>query len=210
MPKLNSGMAVIEGKWNSKTNISVKALFDILSDINFNTPHAYVYEMFCDSGSLSNIVSRMGKDSNIRYLYVGAHGTDNAIHCSGGRVTRTQLKNSLSNLSDGAIQGLFLGSCLFGHAENGNFLLNPPDGKPPIKWVAGYQESVDWIDSSALDLLFWNTFFELRKMPPVERIKETAKRIREKAGGLVDELGFSIYARRKGPRGGIRNLLDNR
>lgn len=207
--KLASKLAVIEGKWSNRTNISVKGLFDILSDINFKTPHAYVYEMFCNSASLSNIVSRMGKNSSIRYLYIGAHGSDNAISCSGGKVTRAQLKHGLSTLNAGAVEGLFLGSCLFGHKENGDFLLNPPSSdNPPIKWVAGYTESIDWIDSSVLDLLFWNKFFESNTTTPVEHIEATCKAIKELAPGLINKLGFSVYARKKGPRGGIRSLLE--
>lgn len=210
MSKLDSRIAVIEGKWSDKTNISVKGLFDVLSDINFKTPHAYVYEMFCNYASLTNIVQRMGNNSSIRYLYIGAHGNDDAICCSGGQVTRTQLKNALSRLNTGALYGLFLGSCFFGRQENGEFLLNPPSkAHPPIKWVAGYTKSVDWIDSSVLDLLFWNKFFELKKRTtPVEHIEVTAEAIKKLAPGLIAALGFSIYTRRKGPGGGIRNLLE--
>jgi hypothetical protein len=209
MLKLDSKLAVIEGKWSDRTNISVKGLFDILSDINFKTPHAYVYEMFCNSASLKNIVSRMGRNPSIRYLYIGAHGSDNAIGCSGGKVTRRQLKHALSALNAGAVEGLFLGSCLFGHEENGDFLLNPPNSQnPPIKWVAGYNKSIDWIDSSVLDLLFWNKFFESDATTPVERIEATGKAIKKLAPGLIKELGFSVYKRARGPGGGIRSLLE--
>ena len=134
MSNSKSQLAVIEGKWSNKTNISVKGLFDVLSDINFTTPHAYIYEMFCDASAFNNIVRRMGKEENIKFIYIGAHGNQKLISGSGGYVSRVQLKNSLVQLNTGAIEGIFLGSCLFGHVENGSFLLNPPnDTNPPIK-----------------------------------------------------------------------------
>ncbi len=208
MPNSQSQLAVIEGKWSKRTNISVKGLFDILSDINFKTPHAYTYEMFCDSTSFNNITNRMGANSDIRYLYIGAHGNQNLISGSGGDISKIQLKNALVKLNNGAMEGLFLGSCLFGHEENGSFLLNPPNNNnPPIKWIAGYTESIDWIDSSVLDLLFWNKFF-YSDGTPVERIRSVAKQIKQLVPGLIDELGFRIYIRKKGPSGDIKNLLE--
>jgi len=161
MPKPKSQLAVLEGKWSEQTNISVKGLFDILSDINFKTPHSYIYEMFCDAAALNNIVSRMGDNNDIRYLYIGAHGNQTSISGSGGNISRVQLRNTLIKLNAGTMEGLFLGSCLFGDKKNSRFLLNPPNNNnPPIKWVAGYTKNIDWIDSSVLDMLFWNKFFD--------------------------------------------------
>ena len=209
--KKSSGLAVVEGKWSAQTNVSVKGLFDILSDINFDTPHAYLFEMFCDASSLDNIVGRMGKDSSVRYLYIGAHGTDDGIEGSGGKVSRTKLRNSLSKLASGSLEGLFLGTCSFGQDWNAEYLLSPPSiPNPPIKWVAGYTEYIDWIDSSVLDLLFWNTILDRRfaRETPVERIRLAAEEILKLAPGLVEELGFCVYIRKKGPGGGILNLLQ--
>ena len=59
-----------------------------------------------------------------------------------------------------------------------------------------------------LDLLFWNKFFESARTTPVERIEATAQAIKKLAPGLVKELAFSIYARKSGPGGGVRNLLE--
>lgn len=209
MAQIKSQLAVVEGKWGAKTNVSVRSLFDVLVDINFKTPHAYVYEMFCDAHALDNIIARMGNDEHVRYLYIGAHGSGRSISGSGGTVSRAQLKNSLVRLlSNGqTIEGIFLGTCFFGNEENAAFVLNPNnDPHPPIKWVAGYRESIDWIDSSVLDLLFWNKFFSSNGTP-IQRIEQTAQQILKAAPGLVRDLGFCIYRRKRGPNGGIRDLM---
>jgi hypothetical protein len=207
--KIKSQLAVVEGKWQKRANVSVRSLFDILADINFGTPHAYIYEMFCDAHALSNIISRMGSDDQVRYLYIGAHGSITSVSGSGGDVSRTKLKNSLVSLltNNHIIEGLFLGTCFFGNEENASFLLTPRNNpNPPIKWVAGYSTSIDWIDSSVLDLLFWNKFFAADGTP-VERISSVAEQLLDLAPGLVRDLGFCIYARRRGRNGGIRNLM---
>jgi hypothetical protein len=211
MTKTESQLAVVEGKWDKRTNVSVRSLFDVLTDINFGTPHAYIYEMFCDGHSLSNIIARMGADKQVRYLYIGAHGSNGSIFGSGGSVSKTKLKNSLVKLlhNGHAIEGIFLGTCFFSTEDNVEFLLIPPnDPNPPVKWVAGYTTCIDWIDSSVLDMLFWNKLFG-SSGTPIERIEETAREVKRLASGLVSDLGFCIYTKKKGPGGGIKNLMDN-
>ena len=141
-----SSLAVVEGKWSSKTNISVKSLFDLLSDLNFASPHEYLYEMFCDDASLENIIARMGKARDVKFIYIGAHGTNGSLHASGGRVSRTRLKNILGSLGTSSIEGVFLGSCLFGQPENAEFLLSPPNGSSaPINgWLDTLRKLTGW------------------------------------------------------------------
>lgn len=202
-----SGIAVIEGKWSSKTNISVKSLFDLLSDLNFDNPHEYHYEMFCDDRSLENIIERMGSARGIRYLYLGAHGSDDYINAVGGQVSRARLKNILGRLGGKGIDGAFIGSCLFGREENAEYLFLPGKGRPaPMKWLAGYTTEIDWIDSSVLDLLFWNKYFSYGGSP-LERIEKVAKELTSLVPGLIRELGFCIYRRKHLSPNVVVNIL---
>jgi len=203
MNKESLQLAVIEGKWKKDTNLSVKSLFDLLSDIHLNTPHGYIYEMFCNASSLQDIIARMRKTTNLKYIYIGAHGDVDYIAAAGGNIKRTVIRNKLQKLSSGAIEGLFFGSCLFGNEDNASFLLG---SDTTIKWVAGYTTSVDWMESSALDILFWSTFYR-KNGTPIERIEATAKNISQMANGLIKDLGFQIYVRKKGKTTGLKNLL---
>jgi hypothetical protein len=204
-----SALAVLEGKWSPKTNISVKSLFDLLSDLNFVSQHEYLYEMFCDDASLENIVGRMGRARDVKFLYVGAHGTKGSLQASGGNITRTRLRNILGSLGASSIEGVFLGSCLFGKPENAEFLLSPPKGaSAPIKWLAGYTTEVDWIDSSVMDMLFWNKFFR-SSGTPIERIESVSSELKVLVPGLIEDLGFCIYRKKKGVGGGVVNTLED-
>ncbi len=205
MNKESLQLGVIEGKWKKETNLSVKSMFDLLSDIRLDTPHGYIYEMFCNASSLQDIIARMGKTANLKYIYIGAHGDDDCIVATGENISRTVIRNQLKQLSYGAIEGLFFGSCLFGNEDNASFLLGS-DEKTTIKWVAGYTTSVDWMESSALDILFWSTFYGMSGTP-IERIEATAENISKMAKGLIKNLGFQIYVRKKGKIAGLKNLL---
>ncbi|MFZ4580316.1 MAG: hypothetical protein ACOYOB_18185, partial [Myxococcota bacterium] len=126
----------------------------------------------------------------------------------GTAITRRALREMFKVWLPGTIDGLYLGTCLFGDEFNADYLLNPPKqrDKPPLRWVAGYETSVDWIDSSALDLLFWNTMLaQPESSTSIERIRATAAVLARQAPGLVVDLGFQIYIRH---RGGVRGLLD--
>src|ERR1035438_1250497 len=61
-----------------------------------------------------------------------------------------------------SITGLYFGSCLIGTAKNAGFWLSkkPTTG---LIWVAGYERSVDWVDSSAVDMIFWSKYLSERK-----------------------------------------------
>ena len=62
-------MAVVEGKWFENQNISVRGLFDLVSDINFDSPHNYHYEMFNNDAALQEIMVRLAKKDKIYNIY---------------------------------------------------------------------------------------------------------------------------------------------
>ena len=64
---------------------------------------------------------------------------------------------------------------------------------------------MNFINSSSVDLYFWNTYFDIRSNPedydlgenPTERavIEMVAQRVRDFNPGAHEELGFNIYRR---------------
>ena len=85
-----------------------------------------------------------------------------------------------------------------------NFLFEKDVG---IKWLAGYRERVDWIESSALDLLFFNALVSSGKNTSVQKIEDVAQRLMEAAPGLIKRLGFGIYVRKRGT-GGAKDICS--
>jgi hypothetical protein len=60
-------------------NISVRGLFDLVSDINFDSPHNYHYEMFNNGTALQEIMARLASMDNIHNIYIAAHGSEDGL-----------------------------------------------------------------------------------------------------------------------------------
>ena len=199
----HTGLAVIEARWWSDGNASTKPLFEVIFGIVENNPHFVRYDMFSNESSLSLIISDIAKNPEYHSIYIGAHGNENAIGGLGdATVSRTQLRNMLRNSNTNqTIKGLYFGSCLICTRNNASFWLtqNPTTG---LDWIAGYTKSVDWIDSSAIDMIFWSKYLEERrknrsrrrnKRTDIEMIKEASSDMKRLMPTIFNELGFNIY-----------------
>ena len=147
-------LAVIESRWWQKGNHSVKETFDTLAGVYSDNPFDYHYEMFNNGESLKEVIPRVAQQQSVHYVYIAAHGDEKQISGAGTNVvSRTKLRNILKTLSDKQLIGLYFGSCSFGNQtkyfrESCN-----------LTWVAGFSQDVYWIDSAALDLFFWNSYY---------------------------------------------------
>lgn len=225
---MTSGIAVVESRWHGpqndlQRNTTIRPFFEFLSDIHFGHHHGFEYEMVATRKALDEALRRLAWNGEASIAYLAMHGDETGLHLHGNedqRVSRTHLKNTLSEVSHRSrLKGLFLGSCLFGTADLASYLLSRVEG---LTWVAGYCQSVNFIQSTALDLLFFNTWLALKTsaqpLSERDRIEEVARRLRQEAPGLIrtpeendDEeigLGFSIFVRRRGPHANARPALD--
>lgn len=190
-------MIVAEGHWSNYSNQTVKGLFDLLSDLLKSNPHSYKYAQFADPNAFNSCIKQL-KEATHKYLYVGSHGYSDGIYGTGASnpLTLTIIKNRIDGF-----KGLYLGTCLFGQPKTLCRLVEDSD----LTWCAGYKNSVDWIDSSALDLAFWKIFqiYNTQKGKKVEltMIEHTLKELRAKYSSLILDLGFNVAIRRKGPGG---------
>ena len=224
---MSTKIGVIESRWHDATNgikknTTVKPLFDFLSDLHFGSHHAYDYEMVGTQDAFVSALERVARSRATTIAYLAMHGSDSGLHLHGGdRVTRTILKNTLLRITkeNGSnLIGLYFGSCLFGSRALAEYLFK---NDASVTWIAGYQESVDFVSSSGLDLLFFNTLLAVRYESPTlsnrQKIEEVARRIRQQMQGLCNSslengdaslgLGFSIYVKRRGRTRGARDLL---
>jgi hypothetical protein len=163
MAVVHSGLAVIESRWWKDGNDSVRPLFETLAGIVEGNPHSVRYDMFVEEASLARIISDVADSEEIHSIYIGAHGEDTFIAGLGdAQVSRAKLRNMLHNSNArGSISGLYFGSCLIANESNASFFLEEPQ-RTGLKWVAGYTKSVDWIDSSAVDMIFWSKYLHER------------------------------------------------
>lgn len=205
----HTGIAVIESKWFEGSNVSVRGLFDLVADLATDTPHAYHYEMACSEVALKEAIPRVAKDNSCRYLCLAMHGNDKGLQLiNGDQVTRTELKNMLVRIraQRGAkLAGIHMAACIFGTEEIAEKLFSTPT---ELRWMAGYTQEVDWIESSALDLLFFNYLADLDDVPltEIQKIHAVARKLAGSVDGLVKKLGFGIYVRKQ-RTGGAKNLM---
>jgi hypothetical protein len=202
---LESRIAVLETKWYEHSNVSIRDMFDLLSNLTYEHPNAYRYEMFGGKAEFKNAFDRLAEKNGIHYLYIAAHGADDGIQGTmRSDISTTVVSNRISATDDddtrGRLAGIYFGSCSFGSHKNLERLLK--SGNKP-RWVAGYNKDVDFVSSTALDLLFFHTHVthiqSQKKMTELEAIKATASDLKANVGGLMKNLGFSLlmWERRK-------------
>lgn len=147
-----SHIAVVEGRWFKGRNVSVRSLFDLISDLHFDSPHEYHYEMFNNGAALTEILPRIVSTNNIYNVYLAAHGSAEGVFGSNGEVVSTETLGDiidLTNESKGRLDSIYFGSCHFGHCDNLEDLIVKGRGEH-IRWLAGYTKSIDFIKSSML------------------------------------------------------------
>ena len=194
---------VVEGRWFAKQNVSVRSLFDLISDLNFDHHHAYFHHMFTDKRSFAQVVKHGAVRRGSRFLYVGAHGDEDAVYGSlsdevEGRVTAADVRKAVfdAEKDGGFYHGLFFGSCAFVNDLTATALLVAPGAPQRVKWIAGYSGSPDWMLSTFLDGLFWTAILDRGyedSNAPTRRIKNAYETVQSQAAGLVETLDFRAY-----------------
>lgn len=211
-PPKHLGLAVLEGRWRKHSNLSVRPLFDLIAHEHFDTPDAYHYEMFCDDKALRNIVKRVATYPHVRYVYLAAHGSRDGICGSDGDViSTTKLINAFAPHTKHALAGVYFGCCDYLNADSAWRLLQHDgarEGRTNLAWVAGFSNTVDWLRSSAFDLLFFREMLEHADAgTPLQQIAKVAEDLRQRVPDLIAELGFEIYRRKRGGSQEIEGLL---
>jgi hypothetical protein len=104
-----------------------------------------------------------------------------------------------------SIVGLHLGSCNLGQPT----ILDTLVRKTSLGWVAAYDQEVPWLESTALDILFWSWTYagaprpkRSRRLSPESAAHELYARF-----NYAREMGFRVVFRRPGP-GGIASSWD--
>ena len=208
-------LAVIESRWWGEGNDSVRGFFDTLVALRELEPNAYYYEMFNNRASLGEVVPRLAR--RVKAIYIAAHGDQNGI--SGAESLR---RNDISRRAfrdiiragvtqpRGGLDGVYVGSCGFMNAANAIFLFeNYNERRVRIKWLTGYSKEIEFIDSTAIDIFFWNEYLALKQGTALQRARAVACKMRTvfKREYLREKMGFDILARARGPDGGIQSLI---
>lgn len=198
-------ISVLETRWWDKGNHSVRSLFEAVAGIHFDNPSAFYYDMFSDESSLKIALATRCADSVSKIIYLATHGNDTHIGPNAAQaISRTKLRNAVKDANKKKqLSGLYLGTCYTGNNDTASFILT---GGTNLTWVAGYTESVDWIEGSAIDMVFFHWVAdEYKKNKSRSRGKLTDLDIAKRATtetiklipGAHSKYGFNLYFREK-------------
>lgn len=210
-------LTVLEGKWFSRKNVSLESLFSPLFSVWAPEGGAtHHYEMFTTDDAFRDAMLHAFGGGRATTVYVAAHGSRYSIqgfHDQG--ISRAKVRNALRYVkASHTKRGIYFGSCGFATHRNAEFIL---EGCTRVSWMAGYSSSVDWVDSSLLDLFFLRHFLfpspghgHRRPRTVMQRLNYAVERTCTQMNQLALDMEFHVYVRRHGRGGGIRDLVLER
>lgn len=146
---------VLESPWNSQSLKSTSVWPFVSEFANVIGIKAY-HQAFLDKESFLHWVKKYNDEDvpSPKLLYVAAHGDKGRISGLLKGINSLTISDALEKSEN--IRYVHFGSCLFGKEENLESLLH---SAKHLHWVAGYESSVDWIDSTVFDILFWRRMY---------------------------------------------------
>jgi hypothetical protein len=202
-------IGVVESRWHRRRgihrNTSVRPLFEYLCKIERDGAQVYEYTMADDEKTLELQLTGLSRNGTIRAICVAMHGKKEGLqpYYEDKLVINESLKSMLIEATKDRRSkiGLYLEACEFGNQEVAACLLNEVT---MLDWVAGFSKSADFMYSTIICLLFFTEWLDVSGR---QRIKSVAGRLADKAPGLCEKTGFSIFVRKAG--GGVQDLLGS-
>jgi hypothetical protein len=203
--------AVLESRWWDTGNHSTRGLFAAVAELHYGNPSAFYYDMFAEEKSLAALLAARGSDGGTEVVYLATHGNENEIAgLDDATISRVKLRNAIEAANaKKQIRGLFLGTCLAGNHSMAKFLLDPCTN---LEWVAGYGLEVDWIDGSAIDMIFFSRLAEeyvenasrkKGKLSPFRMAHRAASNTVQLVPGAVSKYKFNLFHSEKGALKGM-------
>jgi hypothetical protein len=206
-------LAVLEADWFAGYNHTVRPFFEGMSRNLYETTDGFWYERFVGRASLEDSMRYLVGKRDVRYLYLATHGERTYIKCPNkDRIKRPDFDQIFGRAIEGTrLDGVYFASCLFGTRKTAELLWSVGETRwQRLKWVAGYTLAVDWMESMALDWLFWNKLLEREhendSEAPIARVQAVVDYLVELAPNLCRTLQFHVYVRKTGS-GEIADLV---
>lgn len=178
----------LEGAWNDDDladRTSVLPLLDLLQRA-FNVK--YVHRDVATETELMHYLGRwVGEGAKQRILYLASHGGSTGISLSTAEDGEASL-SSIADVLEGALPGriVYFGACSVMSAEDealADFL-----GETGADAIIGYNRTIDWMNSAALDFIALGTLARYRRLSSALKHLDNAPEYK----GLRDALGFRI------------------
>lgn len=171
--------------------------------------------MFSDKGSLGAVLNVRAQDARTEVIYLATHGDETRLSAMADTtISRAELRNQIATANAlKQIHGLYLGTCLTGNLNTAKFILS---GGTNLSWLAGYKKTVDWIDGSAIDMIFFhklaseyteNKSRKKGKLSPDTLAHRAATKTLMLVPGAHHEYGFNVFF--KHSDGSVRSVYDS-
>ncbi len=197
---------VLESYWSDdlKTRNSVHPFIKGLCDLH---GWEFFYRVFDSRNDLTLWIEKFGRIRRAgkeKILYLATHGSRS------GRLLTLEQHIPLAELVQmiapaPSIVGLHLGACGLGQAGVLTSLLEDT----ALRWVAAYEQEVPWLESTALDLLFWSWIYagaprpqRFRRLTPEAAAHELYEHFH-----VAGRMGFRVLYR-DAAQGGILSSWD--
>jgi hypothetical protein len=185
---------VLESSWDKENPLSNSSVMPFVSEFAKQRGIKAYYQVFTDTKSFCHWINEFNKvATSSSLLYIASHGNKGSLIALNGGIKRGSIISALAKAKN--IKFVHFGSCLFGN--RGNLLLILKKCKH-FQWAAGYNKSVDWINSMLFDILLWGRITTREDHERSKKTQTIVKDIAEnQAAGMVADLGFE-YAYRYG------------
>jgi len=190
-------LAVLEtAEWFHKDRTTtVRPFMQLLTQIVYDNPSWFHYATFTGKDDFANTLEYLTRKNGVQYIYICTHGKGDKIDFPQGGVKNqpniTTWKKCFDKKLNKSLSGVLFGGC-----ELQSLAEKVSEEVQGNTWVAGYKESIDWVDASLLDMTFLRIMLSLHKFPKSQNKTKTALAILDKDHGhesLREKLGFSVY-----------------
>lgn len=182
-------LLVLEGSWEQKISKSYSVWPFISEFTNQNGNFKAYHKVFSDKNSFESWVSAFNKETAIekpKLLYIASHGSQGRVN----QINRQTIINLLKSCKN--ISYVHFGSCDFGSENN---LTQIMDEVKHLKWVAGYETEIDWLQSTLYDLLFWNSIMNSKNQVSDRVLIKRVRNLINETEGLSNSLKFNLFLR---------------
>lgn len=196
---------VLESPWNSDS-VESKSVWPFVNEFARATGLSAYHQTFLDKNSFEHWVSQYNKEDIVspKLLYVAAHGGSGRISGLQKEINSKTIISTLKKAKN--LKFVHFGSCLFGTENNLETLLCEAKH---LHWAAGYEKSVDWVDSTLMDVMFWRRIASRDEDTKGRKTHSITRELIAAIPGLVNALGFRLQYRYGDKISSISHDLDS-
>lgn len=182
---------VLEAPWNNDS-LESSSVWPMIREFAAVRDIKAFHQTFFDKASFEHWIKAYDEMAiaGPKLLYVACHGGNGQLGGLSKNLNRSSIQTAVQAAS--SISFVHFGTCLFGSEKNLKKLL---EAAPHLRWVAGYDKEVDWIDSTLFDILLWGRIESRDEDSYRKKTHTLTSELIGQVQGLADQLGFCFQYR---------------